>query len=645
VVEGSGGAAAYTMQTKGLTIAGPAGPAGTIGPVDIKLDNVKPRSLLADLAVVEPGFDAYGNLRADSVTVSMAVVRKADKASDAFRVSIPLRMDRPFEETDTFVTLKKDKSFTIAALPGKARPNTLSRQLLISDQMAILKAVAGMTALVRYPYGCTEQQVSRVYPAIAYRDVWATFGLDAPMGNVKRYVAETTEYLASVQDQEGLFAYWPGSTGYVYITAYAVDFLTEVKRMNDASKSGYVFDEQMYSRALAALGRALRSDYSRAVDGYRYYERACALYSLAKAGKLDIGYARELATIAAQNDVQSMARICEALQKNAPSLGSEINKLNKRLWDQTVFKLDNGKEVFAGLQERSFVIGARVHTNEITALAAMISAFGAAEKRNKKLPELVNELVSLGGDNDWGSTQANCLSLLALRDYIRKPMGATRYSLAFSGNGDIDKIAYNAKKGATVKRWQNGAKADLRLESTSDGAPCLARYSQRWLPLAPGYAAKASQKGFVVKRELIFVGADTIRRVWIDSASMTHTLAIGDIIEEHIRVENPKDRFFVAVAAPFAAGMEYMNPELETSGEDARPSSTTTNSGTYQTFLDDQAVYYFERMQAGTYDFYFRERASVAGEFSHPSARAEMMYEMATYGCSPGTRIVVKGDK
>jgi uncharacterized protein YfaS (alpha-2-macroglobulin family) len=101
----------------------------------------------------------------------------------------------------------------------------------------------------------------------------------------------------------------------------------------------------------------------------------------------------------------------------------------------------------------------------------------------------------------------------------------------------------------------------------------------------------------------------------------------------------------VAVAAPFAAGMEYMNPALETSGEDARPSNTTTNSGTYQTFLDDQVVYYFERMRAGRYDFYFRERASVAGEFSHPSARAEMMYEMATYGCSPGTRIVVKGDK
>jgi alpha-2-macroglobulin len=639
VVEGTGGAAAYTIEAQGLKIA------GTPGPVDITLDNVKAQSLLADLAVVEPGFDVSGNLRADSVTIKMAVIRKSDKASDAFRVSIPLRMDRPFEEENLFATVKTDHPFFIAAVPGKTRLNTLSRQLLISDQMAILKAVAGMTALIRYPYGCTEQQISRVYPAIAYRDIWTNYGLEPPMGNIKKYVAETMQYLISVQDQEGLFGYWPGTAGYAYLTAYAVDFLTEVKRTNETSKSGYAFDEQMYARALAALSRTLRSDYARCVDGYRYYERACALHSLAKAGKLDIGYARELANMAAESDVQSMARICEALQKNAPSLGSEIAKLNRQLWDQTVFKLDNGKEVFAGLQERSFVIGARVHTNEITALAAMISAFGAAEKRNKKLPELVGELVSLGGNSDWGSTQANCLSLLALRDYVSLPMGKTQYSLAFTANGTTEPIAYDAKKGATVKRWADGAKTELRLESTSDGTPCLLRYSARWLPLAPGYAAPAVQKGFVVKREFIFVGGQTVRRVWIDSADMTHTLNIGDIIEEHVRVENPKDRFFVAVAAPFAAGMEYMNPSLETSGEDARTSNTTTSSGTYQTFLDDQVVYFFERMPAGTYDFYFRERASVSGEFSHPSARAEMMYEMATYGCSPGTRIVVKGDK
>src|SRR6185295_12158171 len=102
-----------------------------------------------------------------------------------------------------------------------------------------------------------------------------------------------------------------------------------------------------------------------------------------------------------------------------------------------------------------------------------------------------------------------------------------------------------------------------------------------------------------------------------------------------------KARTFVAVSAPFAAGLEYMNPELETSGEDAKPKGVTTDKGTYRAYLDDRVVYYFENMGEGTYDFYYRLKATVEGDFSHPSARAELMYEMGSYGSSPGARVKV----
>jgi uncharacterized protein YfaS (alpha-2-macroglobulin family) len=639
VVEGTGGPAAYTIEAQGLTAA--AGSA----PVDFTLPDAKAQLLNTDFTVADPGFDGYGILKSDSVTVKMAVVRKSDKASDAFRVSIPLRMDRPFEEDDKFAAVTPGKPLVIAAIPEKTRSNTLSRQILLSDQMAILKAVSGMTSLVRYPYGCTEQQISRVYPAVAYRDIWTRYGLEPPMGNIKKYVAQTMEYLASAQTTDGQFSYWPGTQGYVYLTAYVVEFLNEIKTLNEKARTNYPFSEAMYNKAIDALTRSLRTDYTSFVDGYKYFERSCALLALAKAGKLDIGYARELANWSENVDVQSMARICEALQKNAKALKSEITSIDKKLWKEAVFKLDNGKEVFAGLQERSFTIGARVHTDEITALASMISAFSSQEKRPEKLPQLVNELVTLGGDNDWGSTQANCLSLLALRDYVDQPTGKSRYSGTLTLGVASEPITYDSKSGALVKKWKDPAKAEFKIESSSDNTPCLVRFSQRYLPQEPGFASPSVQKGFVVKRELIFVnpkGQD--RRVRIDSARTVHKLNIGDIIEEHIQVQNPKDRFFVAVSAPFAAGLEFMNPALETSGEDAKPKNATTNSGTYQMFLDDQSCWFFENMPAGTYDFYFRERASVAGEFSHPSARAEMMYEMATYGCCPGVKIVIRGE-
>jgi uncharacterized protein YfaS (alpha-2-macroglobulin family) len=501
--------------------------------------------------------------------------------------------------------------------------------------------VAAMTSLVQYPHGCTEQKISRSYPALIYRDIWAKYGIEAPMTDITRNVATTIEYLGRVQTPDGLFGYWPGSPGYVYLTAYAVEFLTEVKRANETSKAGYAFDDGVYKKAVDALKRGLRSDYAHFVDGYAYYERSAALLALAKAGELDIGYARELAAQTNEIDVQSQAKVYEALQKNCPALKSECSSLSDRLWNQTVFKLDGGKEVFGGLQQRSFRIGARVHSGEITALAGMISAFSSSQKRPEKLPLLVNELVTLGDGDDWGSTQANSLSLLALRNYLSEPINNGQISGTFTCGTASENLTYDTRKGALSKQWSDPAKTEFRIAQNGKN-PLFVRFSQRYLPLEPGSKSPAVQKGFVVKRELIFKKAKADSRVWLDSAGTTHTVKPGDIIEEHIQVQNPKDRYFVAVTAPFAAGEEYMNPRLETSGEDAKPSGTTTNPGDYQAFLDDQVTYYFENMAAGTYDFYYRVKATVEGEFSLPSARAEMMYEMGVYGCCPGARVVVR---
>jgi uncharacterized protein YfaS (alpha-2-macroglobulin family) len=654
VAEGPGGPATYTVDAKGLK---PAVPAAVR---DINLDADKPTPLRAEFSVEEPGFDGMGALRYDSITVRMAVERKSDKASDAFSVRLPIRADRPLEEDYVFAEVKPGKPFSVPPLPGRARPGTLIRNLMVSDQPGILKAIAGMTSLVRYPHGCSEQRISQALPGVAYRDLWARLGVEAPIPDVKRYVASTLEYLGRAQAPDGLIGYWPGSKGYVSLTAYAVDLLAEVKRANEGAKSnpgnarnggaggGYPFDEAMYRKAIEALKRGLRSDYAGFIDGQAYYERSCALFALAQAGELDVGYARELAANASEVNVQSQARIYQAMLGNASALQPELASLRQRLWDQTVFKQENGKEVFAGLQKRSFRIGARVHTDEITSLATLISAFSADPKRPEKLPMMVDELVTLGDGDSWGSTHDNGLSLMAIRDHLREPQGNGQVTGTLSCGGAADRIAYDGAKGALSRTCTEAGGIELRIDPgpAADIRPLYARFSQRWMPLEPGSKAQAAQKGFVVKRELVFIEPGKAeRRVSLDSAGTVHTVKVGDIVEEHIQVQNPKARYWVAVSAPFAAGMEYMNPRLETSGEDAVPKGATTDPGDYQAFLDDKATWYFENMREGVFDFRFRMRASVEGEFSLPAARAEMMYEMGTYGTSPGARIVVQPGK
>ena len=637
VVEGAGGPAAFTIDAKGLKPTVPAAVA------EINLDANKATLLRSELAVEEPGFDNQGNLRYDSVTVRMAVERKSDKASDAFSVRLPIRMDRPLEEDNYFKDLGPGKPFAVDAIPGAIRPGTLVRNLVVSDQLGILKAIGAMTSLVRYPHGCAEQRISQVWPGVAYRDLWAQFGIEAPMPDVKRYVASTLEYLGRSQAPDGLIGYWPGSKGYVYLTAYAVDMLAEVKRANEKSKAGYPFDEAMYKKAIEALKRGLRTDYARFIEGQTYYERSCALFALAMAGELDVGYARELAANAREVNIISQAQILQSMQKNPSALKSEIAALHDRLWQQTVFKQENGKEVFAGLQQRDFSIGARVHVDEIVSLAGMIGAFSSEPKRPEKLPMLVNELVTLGDGVSWGSTHDNSLALMAVRDYLSKPTGSGQVTGTLACGGAAERMAYDVAKGAYSRNCAEAGKIELRIDPGSPARALYARFSQRWLPSEPGSKSAAVQKGFVVKRELVYITpGQADRRVSLDSAGMVQKVKVGDIVEEHIQVQNPKGRYWVAVSAPFAAGMEYMNPRLETSGEDAKPKGMTTDAGDYQAFMDDKATWYFENMREGTYDFCFRMRAGFEGDFSLPSARAEMMYEMGTYGTSPGAKLVVQ---
>jgi uncharacterized protein YfaS (alpha-2-macroglobulin family) len=636
VVEGPGGPVSWSIQAQGLKAADPA----AVSEANLVPD--RPALLQAEMTAEEPGFDAAGRLLRDSVSISMAIERKSDKASDAFTVRIPLKADRPLESDNVMAEVAAGKAFAVPALPGAVRPGTLARDLAVSDQLGILKALAAMTSLVGYPYGCAEQRLSQAYPAVAYRDIWAKFGLEPPVADVKRSVAGTLDYLSRAQSPDGLIAYWPGTQGYVHLTAYAVAFLSEVKRVNAQSKAGYPFDEGVYKKAIEALKRGLRSDYARFIEGQAYFERAAALQALALAGEMDVGYARELAADANEVDVQSQARVYQALLRKPESVKPELSSLRERLWNQTVFKQQDGKEVFAGLQQRSFRIGARVHSGEITALASLVSAFSADPKRPEKLPMLVDELVSLGDGDSWGSTAENGLGLLALREYLSGPTGNGKVTGTLACGGEARRIEYDRAKGAFAGRCAETGKLELRLDAQG-GRPVYARLTQRWMPAEPGSKAPAAQKGFVVKREWIYLRpGQPDRRAALEGPGSVLTLKVGDIIEDHVQVQNPKGRHWVAVNAPFAAGLEFMNPRLETAGEEAKPKGATTNPGDYQAFLDDGATWFFESLPEGSYDFYFRMRASVEGTYSLPSARAEMMYEMGTYGSSPGAQVAVR---
>ena len=104
---------------------------------------------------------------------------------------------------------------------------------------------------------------------------------------------------------------------------------------------------------------------------------------------------------------------------------------------------------------------------------------------------------------------------------------------------------------------------------------------------------------------------------------------------------NPLERNYVAIVVPLAAGMEPLNPHLATAPPEAKPSKPITLEPSYVSYRDDHVAFYYDTLPKGTFDYYFRTRATTPGTFIQPPALAEMMYDATVRGHSPGAKITV----
>ena len=627
VVEGAGGPGSGEIRTEGLKILDEPRRAIAWAPG-------KPERLDFRAEVPNPPFNAEGQLAYDHATVRVAVERDSDRAADAFEVSLPIRDDRDRVTRQVLATLAPGKPLALPPVSEPARPGTVRRSILVSSEPGIVSMAGGLDFLLGYPYGCTEQRISAARSEVALKAFRGLLHARAGPDDLDRRVRETIEWIAGATDSSGLVGFWPGDPGTVSLTAWSLQFLTEAKR------AGFVVDGKLEETLERTLDQALRSDYSRFVDGEAWSERAWALAALAGAGKSNPAYAAELARKARNLDLETAAQVLKAFTVSEPS-SPAIEELSSRLWDGLVFRLFQGKETYGGLQENP-ARNPLILPSETRTVAEVTRALAAARSANPRIGLLVDALVTLGRGDGWGTTNANAAALLALSERLKPSgAGATAGSVRIVLGGDTREVAVSAQ--SPVGYVASDTPADGTVEAAS-GSTLVVRAETSFVPQADGSRVAAEAQGFVVRRELLRVrsGGAPPDRIDLPEPGTAVALAVGDVVEEHVQIVNPADRHFVAVSAPLAAGEEPLNPKLATAPPEAAPAGKLTRPPSYAEYLDDRVSFYYDSLPKGTYDFYFRTRATVAGSFTQPAARAEMMYDGSVRGNSPGARIEIE---
>nr|WP_070959982.1 alpha-2-macroglobulin [Hyphomonas sp. Mor2] len=183
-------------------------------------------------------------------------------------------------------------------VPGTARM-TVSFSGLPVDPNALYNSLA------RYPYGCTEQTISRAMPLI-YAEQLIEEGARDEQPVARDRVQAAIARVLNRQSDNGAFGLWRAGDGYAspWLGAYTTDFLYRAK------EEGYEVPQAALDRAYQSLRTIAQGDawrvYGYETDVYesrwhddtekKLMQRAApyALYVLARAGKADVSRLRYL---------------------------------------------------------------------------------------------------------------------------------------------------------------------------------------------------------------------------------------------------------------------------------------------------------------------------------------------------------------
>jgi alpha-2-macroglobulin len=626
VVEGEGGAAQAELELGGgLVLASGEGKASLKASLDQKLPTRLYFPLKAPISLAREA-DA-------TVTVTLGLGRLSDGAKDAFMITLPVRRDTVTKRMESSPVPKVGEAIDFPWPSEAVRPGSAAQTLYIATMPELVQVLRSLRFQAGYPYGCTEQRIAKAHAPIAMSAALGAAGLPDEMRVSDAYLRYLFNYLESAIAPSGLYAFYPGEAGKVYLTAYVVEFLLLAK------SAGYAVPEALLSRPVSALKEALRSDYGGLVQGYGALERSMAFCALDAAGYYDPAYGQEMLSIAQESDAYTQARIWLCLNGKKGVNGSLLGKLRDKLLKQVAFQRQGGALVVAGLQEKRSWFGNPFLYSDNRSMAAIYSVYAADRPKAVETKAILDYLLAAAGESGWGDTYTNTCVLGSLAESLK-------------GKGRIPASA-ELWDGKAWRLVDTGGKALVKLTLYSDsplkarlkggkGSPSLLLETS-YVPALPGSKVRAVNDGFALSRELLdYGGGKALARRMGAQAGLSMFLDAGSVVEDHVRLVNPEERSFVAVRIPLASGFEPLNPKLATAPLEATPAGSLTMKPAYADYEDDQVTFYYDSLPAGSYDFYYRARVNFEGEYSLPPAVAQLMYDLKVQGSSDGSLVVAE---
>jgi len=604
--------------------------------------------------------------------------------SDGVEEKIPVELPVAIEAVATYGDTES-KSVEGVAPPKDVWPDQAGLTVTMAST-SMGNFGQGFQQLIEYPYGCLEQQSSRLVPFIALREISGQFGVPWPSRDKKKaaaddetnawlntylfptldvskvtdpdeVIAATVKSIVSLQDDNGSFKYWPTSwCSSSWSSAWAALALHRAKEVGFAVPAKNLSKAEGYlSRVAGGTCNACELFYC---DGET---RVMAAYVLARMGKPKASVYGEL-----YGKREQLSLFSRTLLANAMFVGGGDRKQAQALLQEILnFAKESPKGVH--IEEASSKTYATYFHSDTRTTGALLQALTDIQPGHPYVGKMSRYLQSVRqGDGQWRSTQEAAWSLMGLTEVLRTKEKDTPEYQATVSLGDA-KLFEQKFSGRSMKvetrvtpmkellEKSGGAQQQLTFAKEGTGVlyySALLRYAPKQLPMT------ALDNGLVVQR-------------WFEPYSgggQSTKFYAGDLVRVRVRVASNQERHWAAFEVPLPAGLEPVDTSLATTGknvsspnEESRDvgyegegSEEGDEGGAYEdegvgpwaySFWspfnhieqrDNRVVLFADHLPPGVHVSSFVARATTPGTFLMKPARGELMYEPEVWGRSEG---------
>ncbi|WP_424952776.1 alpha-2-macroglobulin family protein [Deinococcus sp.] len=571
-------------------------------------------------------------------TASVTFTARTGSGNDALKLPLPVRA-RGYDVTQTAVGGgNAPLNFNV---PADANARTLGLHVNLTP--SLLSAVGGaLEYLVGYPYGCTEQTMSRFLPALLARQNIGAAQLPASV--VKDLPAITEAGLARLalfQHDDGGWNFWQWDDSTLEMSAYVTQGLLRARSL------GAKVDNAMLDHALTYLAKRVADPKERLSD------RASGYRALAGAGRSNL---TQLQVFASRRDLEPYALAQTALALHAAGQAQAARDLLDRLKARRIGTQSGALVHWETPKARDSQGGWYDYwdDNNIQVTATALEAIATLDPGSPLIPGASQWLLSTRRGPQWVSTQDTTsviIAALALKPGSSALTSTVTASLDGQNVGSV-KVTGNRAASFDVPSGRlgagqhtltlSGAPAGLTsatqlsyarepAELRGDAAHGL-RLSRRYERLDPVW--DASKKRY------------TYRRTPLLHAGQMQPVTSGDLLLVTLTVqpENHSARYLL-VSDPIPAGMKALDERSLAIAGLPDPDENDWESWNYwyagRDLLDDRVDLYADYL-TGQQSMTYLLRAQTPGTFTALPTHAFLMYDPEVQGYGAAATLTVR---